>query len=146
MSGQKGHLAHCHRCVYTWKVRRQARPALCPRCKSRLWDVPKVRPVVLGEGQGINEVIGAHRRELLLLASRCGARSVRVFGSVRRAEANNRSDLDLLVVWDHKASLLDVARFRIRARELLHRQVDVIEESRLHWAVRPQVIQEAVPL
>lgn len=101
---------------------------------------------MLGKGQGIDEVIGSRRRELLRLASRYGARSVRVFGSVRRGEADERSDVDLLVDWDRKAGLLDVARFRIRARELLHRKVDVIEENRLHWAVRPQVIREAVPL
>lgn len=146
MSGQKGHLAHCHSCIYTWRVRQQVRPTLCPRCKSRLWDVPRVRPVVLGKGQGIDEVIGSRRRELLRLASRYGARSVRVFGSVRRGEADEQSDVDLLVDWDRNAGLLDVARFRIRARELLHRKVDVIEENRLHWAVRPQVIREAVPL
>ncbi len=87
-----------------------------------------------------------HRRDLLYLASRCGARNVRVFGSVRRREADAGSDVDLLVVWDRKASLLDVARFRIDARKLLQRKVDVIEESRLHWAVRPQVMEEAVPL
>ncbi|MDE1822502.1 MAG: nucleotidyltransferase domain-containing protein [Euryarchaeota archaeon] len=95
---------------------------------------------------GIDEVIGEHRRELLRLASVCRARNVRVFGSVRRREANAGSDVDLLVEWDRKADLLDIARFRIGVRKLLHRKVDVVEESRLHWAVRPQVVQEAVAL
>lgn len=146
MSGQKGHLAHCYRCVYTWRVRKQVRPTFCPRCKSKLWDIPKIRPVALGDGLGTDEVIGKHRKDLLNLASRCGARNVRVFGSVSRKQADAQSDVDLLVVWDSKADLLDVARFRIGARKLLHRKVDVIEESRLHWAVRPQVMEEAVPL
>jgi hypothetical protein len=101
---------------------------------------------VLGDGLGIDEVIGSRRRDLILLASRCGARNVRVFGSVRRREADKQSDVDLLVAWNRKASLLDVARFRIGARKLLHRKVDVVEESRLHWAVRPQVIYEAIAL
>lgn len=71
---------------------------------------------------------------------------MRVFGSVRRSAADSGSDVDLLVVWNPEASLLDVARFRIGARKLLHRNVDVVEESSLHWAVRPQVLEEAVPL
>lgn len=37
-------LAHCYRCVYTWRMRRRS-PTMCPRCKSRLWALPKFRPV-----------------------------------------------------------------------------------------------------
>ena len=37
------------------------------------------------------------REEILRLAERRGAHSLRVFGSVARGEANETSDLDLLV-------------------------------------------------
>lgn len=47
-------------------------------------DGPKV--LAPGEREGINRIAAAH-----------GARNVRVFGSVRWGEANNSSDLDLLV-------------------------------------------------
>jgi predicted nucleotidyltransferase len=40
------------------------------------------------------------RDEILRLAKQRGAHSVRVFGSVARGEANQNSDLDLLVVWE----------------------------------------------
>jgi hypothetical protein len=49
------------------------------------------------------------REEILRLAERRGAHSLRVFGSVARGEANDRSDLDLLVAWEAGRSLLDHA-------------------------------------
>ena len=39
------------------------------------------------------------RNEIMRLAARRGAQSVRVFGSVARGESNESSDLDLLVSW-----------------------------------------------
>ncbi len=136
---------HCHRCVYAWRMRVRF-PRICPRCKSRLWNVPRIEPIHLGTGLGIDEVLGPYREAILRLAHRYGAKRVRVFGSVRRREATERSDVDLLVEWKPRASLLDVAGFQIGVRALLHRRVDVVSPGRLHWAMAPQVLAEAVPL
>ena len=135
----------CYRCVHTWiPVKSPVR--ICPRCKSRLWDVPKVRPVRLGRGLGVAEIIAPHRSELLRLAHRFGVKRIRVFGSVRRREANGKSDVDLLVDWRRGSRLLDTVAFRLEAEKLLGRRVEAIEASRLHWAIRPRVMSEAVPL
>jgi hypothetical protein len=136
---------HCHRCVYTWTPRRIP-VRLCPRCKSRLWDVPVIRPVHLGTGLGIPEILGPHRARVLALARRYGAKRVRVFGSVRRREARSGSDVDLLVDELPGASLLDHARLKTELRKVLGRPVDVVEEESLPWSIRPQVLAEAVPL
>jgi len=40
------------------------------------------------------------REEILRLAAGRGAHSLRVFGSVARGDANEDSDLDLLVAWE----------------------------------------------
>ena len=45
----------------------------------------------------IYDKIAAHRREILDIAGRHGARDVRVLGPVARGEADEESDLDLLV-------------------------------------------------
>jgi len=34
----------CQRCGYTWRPRRPWTPAVCARCKSRLWMVPRDPP------------------------------------------------------------------------------------------------------
>lgn len=138
-------LGHCYRCIYTWRMRRRI-PTMCPRCKSKLWNVPKVHPVVLGHGLGIEDVIGPHHEEVLRLAKRYGARRLLVFGSVRRREAADESDLDLLVEWRRIPSLLGHASLANDVEEVVGRHVDLVNRRDLHWAVSPQVGLEAVPL
>jgi uncharacterized protein len=136
---------HCYRCIYTWRARYR-RPRMCPRCKSLYWNLPKVRPVRLGHGLGIAEVLGPHRSEILRLARKFGVKNIRVFGSVRRREAGPRSDVDLLVEWSPDSSLLDSGAFRVALKQLLGRSVDTVDERFLHWAIRPHVLAEAFPL
>jgi len=136
---------HCHRCIYTWTPRRLP-VRMCPRCKSRLWDTPNIWPISLGEGLGIPEVIGPHRTRVIAVARKYGAKRVRVFGSVRRRSANERSDVDILVDDLPRASLLDHARLETELGQLLGRTVDVMEEGSLPWSIRPQVLAEAIPL
>ncbi|MGI0055594.1 MAG: nucleotidyltransferase family protein [Thermoplasmata archaeon] len=145
MTKRKVRLGHCHRCIYTWRMRRQY-PRICPRCKSRLWKVPKIRPVVLGNGAGIEEVLGPHRSEILWIARKYGVTRVRVFGSVRRREAGEKSDVDLIVTWSAPHSILDRAALTAQIERIVGRAVDVVNEGGLHWAIAPQVEAEAIPL
>jgi predicted nucleotidyltransferase len=111
-----------------------------------LWEVPEIRVVRLGTGLGIGEELGPHRKEILALARKDGARRVRVFGSVRRQEATERSDVDLLVDALPKASLLDHAHLETELHRILGRPADVVEEGSLPWSIRPQILAEAVLL
>ncbi|MFI5414325.1 MAG: nucleotidyltransferase domain-containing protein [Candidatus Lutacidiplasmatales archaeon] len=133
----------CYRCVYAWTPAHSP-VRLCPRCKSHLWDVPKIRRVRLGRGLGIDEILLPHRAGILRLARKHGARRVRVYGSVRRREADSRSDVDLLVDWNQTAPPLAGLRLEIALQELLGRDVSVAEEATLPWWFRPQVLAEAV--
>jgi|SRR5271170_1609036 len=146
MSGRKGRITHCYRCVYTWKTRRELAPLVCPRCKSGRFDEPKIRPITLGSGLGIPEIVAPHRQAILRAARRYGARRLWIFGSVRRREATGRSDVDFLVEWARPVSLLEVAGFRVELRRALGRGVDLVNRHGLHWAVEPQVEAEKVPL
>lgn len=136
---------HCYRCLYSWvPVRSPVR--ICPRCKSKYWDVPKLRLVKLGRRSGIKEVIAPYRADILQLARRHGAENFPVFGSVRRQDASSKSDVDLLVDWRRSASLSDHAALELELERLLGRRVDVVSAEGLHWAIRPQVEAEAVPV
>jgi predicted nucleotidyltransferase len=86
------------------------------------------------------------REEILRIAARHGAHSVRVFGSVARGDADEGSDLDLLVAWEQGRSLLDHARLVRDLQELLGIKVDVGTEKSLHWYVRDKILREATPL
>lgn len=69
-----------------------------------------------------------------------------MFGSVARGEAINGSDLDLLVDWQPGTSLLDHVALVQDLEELLNTKVHVGTERSLHWYVRDQILQEAMPL
>jgi hypothetical protein len=86
------------------------------------------------------------REEILRLAGRRGAHSLPVFGSVARGEANEDSDLDLLVAWEPGRSLMDHAGLVEDLQELLGMRVHVGTERSLHWYVRDRILREAAAL
>ena len=135
----------CFRCFFVWRPR-TTDPVRCPRCKSRLWDVPKLSKIRRGGGQGLPEVVGPHRAEILRAVRKNKARNPRVFGSVARGTATEESDLDLLVDFDPGASVFDHVGLAQDLEDLLGRPVDVAEPDGLHWIVRPQAMVEAVSL
>jgi predicted nucleotidyltransferase len=93
------------------------------------------------------ETLRTERRgEILRLAERHGARDLRVFGSVARGEANENSDLDLLVSWEPGRSLLDHAKLVQDLQELLGMKIHVGTDKSLHWYVRDRILREATPL
>ena len=139
-------LAGCFRCAYVWRPSRPQPPKICPRCKSRFWDSPVLRPARTGQGLGIPELLLPRREAILAAVRRHGFGHVRVFGSVRRSTATPSSDVDLLVDRDPGASLIDRAALVDELETLLGRRVDVVPEESLHWLARPQVLFEAVPL
>lgn len=71
---------------------------------------------------------------------------MRVFGSVARGEADEASDLDLLVEMEPGRSLLDLGGLKVELEELLERKVDVISEGGLYWLLRRRILKEAQPL
>jgi len=90
------------------------------------------------------EALRAERREeILRLAQFRGAYNVRVFGSVARGEANDNSDLDLLVAWEPGRSLLDHAGLVQDLEDLLGMRVHVGTENSLHWYARANILREA---
>lgn len=92
------------------------------------------------------EELRARRDEILRVAAHRGARHVRVFGSVARGEADEKSDLDFLVDLEKGRSLLDLGGLLMDLQDLLGRPVDVVTEKGLKARIRNRVLEEAVPL
>lgn len=135
----------CYRCLYEWTPIHSP-IAICPRCKSKLWDVPRTRQLRLGHGLGIEEIVRPHRHEILRLVKRHGGRNARVFGSVRRSEADEKSDVDFLVEFQKSSPPLARLDLKIELKELLGREVDVADERTLPWFIKPYAVAEAVPV
>ena len=95
---------------------------------------------------GVKELLQSKREEILRIAAKHGAHNVRVFGSVARGEADDKSDVDFLVKMDQGRSLLDHAGLILELENLLQRPVDVASERGLRTRVRKRVMKEVVPL
>ena len=94
----------------------------------------------------LEELIKARREDILRTASQHGAYNVRVFGSVARGEADEQSDLDLLVDMEPGRSLFDLGGLLVDLEGLLGYSVDVVTEKGLRDRIRSRVLQEAIPL
>lgn len=67
-----------------------------------------------------------------------------IFGSVARGEAGPGSDLDLLVEFDRRTSLLDRAGLKLELEAALGRPVDVVHYRSLYERIREKILAEEV--
>ena len=95
---------------------------------------------------GIEELLREKREEILQIAERHGARNVRVFGSVARGEADERSDIDFLVEMERGRSLFDHVALIRDLENALAIRVDVATVAGLKERMRDQVLREAIRL
>lgn len=145
MTGDR--LRRCFRCGNVWRPRRSA-VRICPLCKSRIWNTPRIEPVPPFDpaNRAWRKVVASNRSTLLEVAARHRAHHVRVFGSVRHGSARRGSDLDLLVTFEPTATWLDQIALKDELEERLGRSVDVVSDRSLFWLTRAQVLAEAEPV
>ena len=91
-----------------------------------------------------SSILIAQRDQLMEIAARHGASSVRVFGSVARGEDTEDSDIDLLVELEPERTLWDLGEFLVEARELLGCKVDCVTPGGLHKLLKERILREAV--
>ena len=94
----------------------------------------------------MHPIIETHREELRLLARRHGIASIKVFGSMARDDADDASDVDLLVETAPGTSGFALGALLMDAQDLLGRRVDVVTEKSLHPLLRERILNEALPL
>jgi hypothetical protein len=93
---------------------------------------------------GVNDILKDKRDEILRLAAQHGASNVRVFGSVARGDADEKSDVDFLVDLEDGRNLLDLGGLLMDLRDLLGREVDVVTPDGLRARLRERVLREAI--
>jgi predicted nucleotidyltransferase len=92
------------------------------------------------------ERLRQYRDQIIAVAKRYGASDVRLFGSLARGDANEASDVDLVVRFEPGRSLFDQGGLLMDLRELLGVKVDVVSEGALTGRFGQVVRNEAVPL
>ncbi len=102
-------------------------------------EVDRRRRVTLSE-------LRRRRADVYAVAQRYGVSNIRVFGSVARAEADNDSDLDLLVDLAPGRGLFDLGGFISEAEAALDVHVDATTVAGLRARLRQRVLAEAVAL
>jgi uncharacterized protein len=96
---------------------------------------------------GTAELLNSQRKTILEIAAKHGAYNLRVFGSVARGEADEQSDIDLLVDYSlDRITPWFPAGLKLELEQLLGRKVDIATEPALKDRIREQVLKEAIPL
>ena len=75
-----------------------------------------------------------------------GVKTIRLFGSVARGEAGERSDVDLLVEFEPSAhiGMFEFSRLRRELSRLLGCDVDLATPDALHKGMKEAILREAI--
>ncbi|MHA1877870.1 MAG: type VII toxin-antitoxin system MntA family adenylyltransferase antitoxin [Promethearchaeota archaeon] len=65
-----------------------------------------------------------------------------LFGSFVKGEATKDSDIDLLIEFEGRKSLLDLVGLKLELQELLGREVDIITYKSLHPLLKERILSE----
>lgn len=69
-----------------------------------------------------------------------------VFGSFARGEEKEDSDIDILVEFKGKKSLLDLAGLEIELEKRLNRKVDLLTYKSIHPLLRDRILKEQIAI
>jgi predicted nucleotidyltransferase len=82
--------------------------------------------------------------KIIDILRRNGVKRAAFFGSIVRGEMTDESDVDLLVEFEKRKSLLDLAGLKIELEEALNRRVDVLTYRSLHPLLKERILAEQV--
>lgn len=89
----------------------------------------------------------ALKPQILTIAEKYGVSNIRAFGSVARGDADETSDVDLLIDMASGKSLFDLVEFKQHMEDLLHSGVDVVEIEAVKNPLRKRyMLEDATPL
>jgi predicted nucleotidyltransferase len=93
-----------------------------------------------------DRILTVLRRALPELRHRWPVRSLALFGSVVREEGSTKSDLDLLVEFEHPVGLSAFLGLEAALSELTGRRVDLVSRLALKPHIGRRVLEESVSL
>ena len=91
-----------------------------------------------------DKVLDILRTHKALLSQRFGVSGLTLFGSVARDQANDDSDIDILVSYGKPATSEAYFGVQFYLEDLLGRQVDLVTDKALGREFRPYVEKEAI--
>ena len=94
----------------------------------------------------MNDQMQHVREKIIGILRRNDVRKASFFGSIVRGEMTDQSDVDLLVEFEGRKSLLDLSGLKIELEDALGRKVDVVTYRSLHPLLRERILAEQVPI
>ncbi|MDI6738080.1 MAG: nucleotidyltransferase family protein [Nanoarchaeota archaeon] len=84
------------------------------------------------------------RRTIMPILKRNGVSRAGIFGSYAKGKAKKKSDVDILVKFRGKKSLLSLASLEIQLEKRLGRKADVITYNSIHPMLKSRIMSEEV--
>lgn len=84
------------------------------------------------------------KKIIIPILKRNGVVRAGIFGSYARGEATKKSDIDVLIQFKGRKSLLDLAGLEIELEEKLMKKVDVVTYNSLNPLIKEQVLKEEI--
>lgn len=92
------------------------------------------------------EELRVHHDEIALIGRRYGVSNIRVFGSVAEGEADEQSDLDLLIDVAPGHGYFDMVGFALDVEQLMGVFTQMATPNGLKKRMQARILAEAVPL
>lgn len=87
-----------------------------------------------------------YKPQILELAKKHGVENIRVFGSVARGDADEKSDVDFLYSLVPPNTLWEACGMQYELERLLQVKVDFVSANGLRPAFKSNILSEAIPL
>ncbi len=90
----------------------------------------------------LTDITSALRAQLPTLRSNYGVDELGIFGSYVRGEQTDMSDLDVLVTFSHRPTLLDLSALKHHLEDTLNMSVDVVMRDAIKQIIAPYILNE----
>jgi uncharacterized protein len=94
----------------------------------------------------MNDQMQVVREKIIDILRRNDVKRASFFGSIVRGELTEGSDVDILVEFEGKKSLLDLAHLKNELEDTIKRRVDVLTYKSLHPRLKDRILAEQVPI
>ena len=94
----------------------------------------------------MNDQMRAAREKALEILQKNGIKRAAFFGSIVRGEMTDESDIDILIEFEGRKSLLDLAGLKLDLEDALKRRVDLLTYRSLHPMLKDGILAEQVPI
>ena len=100
--------------------------------------------LVFSKAQSYKMTIDQIKQKILPVLQSYGVIKAGIFGSFARGEADEGSEVDILVEISDQLSLLDFVGLKLELEDVLGRKVDLGEYSTIKPVIREQVLKDTV--